>query len=317
MALPAIQSIAAAFPLAHIHAFTGRHSAPVFRASEHIALVYRVPDQLTTSRVPGLAWNLRTAGHDWIVVLDRSRLLKTAARAANPPRLITLPRPSGSPVHEIDVYLRAIEAAGVPIVTTVPRLAPEADARQAASEALDETTAPYAVLHPGGGENPGTVMLDKRWQLERYARVARELADRGLRPVLTGGPDERQLCDDLAHAADDANCLNLAGSLGLMATAAVIENAHLYIGADTGVSHLAAAVGAPSVVIFGPTNPLRYAPRNERVTILAPEASGLLPDIDLRKPPASQDRPSTREVTVDMVLRAIDQILANRQPVGE
>src|SRR5690606_6725001 len=105
------------------------------------------------------------------------------------------------------------------------------------------------------------------------------------------------------------HAVSVAGQLDLIGTAAVIEAAGLYLGTDTGVSHIAAAVGTPGVVIFGPTNPERYAPRGENVTVLAPERSRAIPDVDLRKARASESRPSTSEITLDAVIAAIDNVL--------
>lgn len=308
MALPAIESLARAFPFAHIHAFTGRHSAPVFRASEFISRVYVAPDQLTPSRVPGLAWNLRTAGHDWVVVLDRSRLVTAAARSANPARLVTVPRTKNETRHETDLYLDAVAAAGVRTITDIPSLAPDEESHAAAAKALAGVQRPYAVIQPGGAENPGATMLDKRWQAGRYSAVARNLAERGITTVLTGSAGDAELCESIARAAGGYS-LSLAGKVDLMGTAAVIEGASLYLGSDTGVSHIAAAVGTPSIVIFGPTNPLRYAPRGVSVVILAPQRSRTLPDVDLRKASTDNNRPTTSEVTVESVIEEFDRLL--------
>ncbi len=312
MALPAIESLAAAFPLAHIHAFAGRHSAPVFRASEHVSRVYLTPDQLSASRMPGMAWNLRTAGHDWIVVLDRSRWLIAAARSAAPGRLVKLSADKSTPGHEIDVYLNAIAQAGVDTPFNVPHLSPGAEARESAQCALESVGSEFYVLQPGGAENPGATMLDKRWPAGRYVTLARKLSKQGLRPVLTGGPSDVGLCQEIADKLSDLRPVVLAGKLDLMPTAAVIERARLYVGADTGMSHLASAVGAPTIAIFGPTNPLRYAPRGQRVAVLAPPRSRALPDVDLRKPQGLTGRPSTAEVSVEEVLVACDDLMARR-----
>jgi heptosyltransferase II len=310
MALPAIESLASAFPFAHIHAFTGRHSAAVFRASQHISRVYLTPDQLTASRVPGLAWNLRTAGHDWIVVLDRSRWVNAAARSATPPRLVSLPRSRAGLVHETDVYLAAVESVGVKPATAAPRLKPDEPARAAAANALQSLETPFAVLHPGGAENPGTSMTNKRWPVEYYAELMRHLINRGFSCVLTGSQAEAGLCRELVEQVNVAMCLNLAGKLDLMGSVAVIERATVYVGTDTGISHLAAAVGTPVVVVFGPTNPDRYAPRGDQVTILAPEGSYRLPDADLRKVRAAGDAPQTADISADAVIDAVEQLLS-------
>jgi ADP-heptose:LPS heptosyltransferase len=256
-----------------------------------------------------MAWNLRTAGHDWIVVLDRSRWLIAAARSAAPSRLAKLSSSRPKPRHEIDVYLDALEAVGIRTPFNVPRLTPGSEARESAVAALGDVEQKLVVLQPGGAENPGATMLDKRWPAERYIQLARTLAERGLRPVLTGGPSDVDLCFQIANDIIDLKPVVLAGRLDIMSSAAVIERAGLYVGADTGMSHLAAAVGAPSIVIFGPTNPLRYAPRGDRVKILSPESSQTLPDIDLRKGAALTGLPSTAEVSVDEVVNACADLI--------
>ncbi len=316
MALPAIESLATAFPVAHIHAFTGRHSAPVLRASPHVTQVYLSPDQLTPSRVPGMVWNLRTAGHDWLVLLDRSRWFMAAARSAGPDRLVKLEQNGHAIKHEIDIYLDSVIAAGGREVSRIPEIKPGPDAAERAANVLESIQGPFAVLHPGGAQNPGAEMLDKRWPLERYAELARAFRDRGYTPVLTGGPGEIELCEQVVDLAGDAGCVSIAGQLDLMAATAAIERAACYVGTDTGISHLAAATGTPSVVIFGPTNPERYGPRGTNVEILAVPESRKLPDADLRKPNQLRGRPSTHGIDVAMANAAIDRVLATAKAAG-
>jgi ADP-heptose:LPS heptosyltransferase len=78
---------------------------------------------------------------------------------------------------------------------------------------------------------------------------------------------------------------NIAGrvlrSENLRATATALHEARLYVGNDTGVSHLAAAAGAPSVVVFGPTNPAVWAPRGSRPVRVAQSSSGSTADVSV------------------------------------
>lgn len=311
MALPSIQALAAAFPAAHIHAYAGRHSAPVFRTSEHVSRVYLSPDQLSASRMPGLAWNLRTAGHDWIVVLDRSRWLYAAARSAAPARLVTINSQRPETRHEIDVYLDAIRAVGGKIraVHPVIKLPDESHAR--ATAALAGVDRHFAVLHPGGAENPGTSMIDKRWPPDSYVSLATSLHERGMQIVLTGGPGDTLLCREIAARIRDLNPVVLAGRTDLLTTAAVVKRAQLFVAGDTGMSHIAAALGTPSIVVFGPTNPARYGPRGPRVCVLAPDASRSLADVDLRSIGTSENRPQTGEISARHVLDAWEALAEN------
>lgn len=114
----------------------------------------------------------------------------------------------------------------------------------------------YVVLHAPS-------MWDyKQWPLEHYAQVVRTLLDMGQQVVLTGsGSDRDQACvGPLRSLGASPQLLDLSGQLNFRQLRTLLGGAALYIGPDTSVSHLAAATGVPTVAVFGPTNPLRWAP---------------------------------------------------------
>ncbi len=111
----------------------------------------------------------------------------------------------------------------------------------------------YICIHPGASV-PG-----RRWAAGHFAGVADALAGRGLRIVLTGTAVEAGLTRAVARSMR-APALDLAGRTGLGALAALIEGARLLVSNDTGVSHVAAALGVPSVIVSTGDNPARWAP---------------------------------------------------------
>jgi ADP-heptose:LPS heptosyltransferase len=111
----------------------------------------------------------------------------------------------------------------------------------------------YACIHPGASTST------RQWPAVRFAAVADNLAALGLQIVLTGTTGEAALTRAVA-AAMTAPALDLAGKTDLGSVAALIASARLLVCNDTGVSHLAAALGAPSVVISTGDNPARWAP---------------------------------------------------------
>ncbi|MBN2337946.1 MAG: glycosyltransferase family 9 protein [Acidobacteria bacterium] len=137
------------------------------------------------------------------------------------------------------------------------------------------------MLHPGAG-SPG-----KRWPPGNFIGLARRLACRNdLGLILMEGPAEEGLALGVAASLPAAACLPCVG-LPLGPLAGVLGRCRFFVGNDSGVTHLAAALGVPTVALFGPTAPEQWAPLGESVTVLR-EGSGRLEDI-----------------TVDAVLEAI------------
>jgi ADP-heptose:LPS heptosyltransferase len=111
----------------------------------------------------------------------------------------------------------------------------------------------YACVHPGAQ------LASRRWLPERFAQVADGLAAEGLRIVLTGTAGEATLTRRVAQAMQFP-VLDLAGRTTLGGVAALIARARLLVANDTGVSHLAAALGTPSVIVCSGADPARWAP---------------------------------------------------------
>ena len=114
---------------------------------------------------------------------------------------------------------------------------------------------PYAVLHP----NP--YYRYKRWTEGGWRSLVRELIERGLAVVVTGGTDaaETGYLDGL-WADADRSVRRLDGRLDWPQLAALMEGAQIYVGPDTSMTHLAAASGCPTIALYGPTSPRLIGP---------------------------------------------------------
>ncbi len=128
----------------------------------------------------------------------------------------------------------------------------------ATARALIGAGAPYIALHPG----IGGFSTARQWSPARMAAVGQSLAADGYRLVVTGGRDAhaRDAADELLRYLGPAPALDLTGTSDIAVSAAIYADAALFIGSDNGMAHLAAAVGAPSVVVFGPSNHRAWAP---------------------------------------------------------
>jgi lipopolysaccharide heptosyltransferase III len=126
----------------------------------------------------------------------------------------------------------------------------------AAALGFDPAAAPFAIVHPSPR------WRYKQWTRDGWHALARHLASRGLRVVITGGPgaDERAYLDGLLAGLDDDLYLRVDGRWSLAQTADVLRHARLFVGPDTATTHLAAACGTPTAALFGPTDPRIWGP---------------------------------------------------------
>ncbi len=110
------------------------------------------------------------------------------------------------------------------------------------------------LVHPGGAAPA------RRWPVDRWVSVARGLAGRGHRVVVTGSRPEAALATEVARRAGLPAAAVLAGDTDLLGLCALVADARLVVATDSGVGHLATAYGIPSVLLFGPVSPAAWGP---------------------------------------------------------
>lgn len=120
---------------------------------------------------------------------------------------------------------------------------------------FDVEVEPYVVLHAY------PMYIYKAWRRDAWVELAGWLRQNGMRIVLTGGNDatEKSNVNALAKLLPPET-VNVAGKLEFSEVAYLLSKARAYVGPDTVVTHLAAAVGTPTVALFGPSNPVKWGP---------------------------------------------------------
>lgn len=245
----------------------------------------------------------------------RSHVLLAMSRA---PRMAGFSTGGGGPLldvglpydpraHTTDNARRLVAAVlDVPERSTPARLDLSGEDRQRAAAILPGTRRPLVGLHASGGR------AIKQWEVQRFGELASRLVrthDAAL--VLTGSASDRPLVQAVAASVPDGRAIDLSGALDLPALAAAIERLDVFVTGDTGPMHLAAAVGTPVVAVFGPSDPIRYAPRDPRHRIVRVDLP-CSPCNRIRLPPArcvGHTPDCLAGVSVDMVLRAVDGAL--------
>lgn len=276
-AVPALRGLRRACPDEELVLATPGWLEPLVGLVGGVDRVLPTPELGPVDLRPDVAVNLHGRGPQSTEVLAATR----------PQRLVAFGVTSSwrDGEHEVHRWCRLLGEAGIPCD---PRdLAIPAPDRPAPAVAAGAT-----VVHPGA-KDPA-----RRWPADRYAAVARALD----RVVVTGGPDERGLASDVAARAGLGPDAVLAGRTDLVDLAAVVAAADRVVCGDTGVAHLATALGTPSVVLFGPTPPSAWGPPRDRPEHVALWAGR-------RGDPHGRDvHPGLLEIGVDDVLGALSSL---------
>ncbi len=340
---PALRLLRAAFPTAHIAALVGPWGEDVARRNPAL-------DEILTCEFPGFArqpkgsllapYRLlqrearRLRSFDLAIVLrfDHWWGALLAYTACIPRRwgydipecrpFLTRPVPYVAGYHEVEQNLRLIEAGcqaeGMPCPTagidTALSFSISEEERAFADDYLARHGlaggSPLVAIHPGAGA------AVKLWPAERYAQVADALAERwDAVIILTGSRGELGLAWAVA-AAMRADPLVAAGETTLGQLAALLMRCDLVIGSDSGPLHLAAAVGAPTIHLYGPANPALFgpwAPGKEAAhrAIVSPMACVPCNRLDYTAADLAK-HPCMKEITVAEVLKAAEELLQLR-----
>ena len=269
---PALSALREAHPQAQIDLLAAKRSLPI------------LPDGLVDSTLPfdragvsasrailspgnlRLLWQIARTGYDTLVFFHHFTLragmfkFRLIARASGTRRIIGLQNGRADFLtdsvadigfgarHQAQYWLDLVALLGAP---SQPR---PAQAKREASPLAAAEGKPTVVMHTGSGGYSKA----RRWDIDKFADLARKLqSENGVEIVIVGREDDggRALASALNGTATD-----LTGKTTLPQLADVIANAELFIGADSGVMHLAAAVGTPVVSVFGPSNADAWRP---------------------------------------------------------
>jgi ADP-heptose:LPS heptosyltransferase len=243
--------------------------------SRHVDEVLTLPDRWSIGSLIATMRVLRQRCFDIVFVPDRSPVLTLLTWLARIPQRVGLDSAGRgfaythpvlvpvSVIHEADLYSQLALAVGLPQPPRRLFFFPTRTGEEAAASIIARYRrggGPWVALHPGGGQNPGMTLLRKRWLPERWAAVADELiASNNAQVMLVGGPGDHEVVASVAEAMQ-ARPEVLVQRWDWSVLGAFLEGCDLFLGHDTGMMHLAAAVQTPTVAVFGPSDPRLYAP---------------------------------------------------------
>ena len=289
MSLPAVSSVRRTFPGARIAILAKPWVADLYRACPDIddVIVFQSPGM--HDGIGGkirLADELRKENFDLALLLQNAIEAALIAWRARIPLRVGYNSDCRGPllthsvqrtreirrVHQIDYYLEMVKALGFATAGKNIHIIPGDDALSAAETILAEQGIQRGDtligIAPGASYGPA-----KMWFPERFAAVADRLTDElSAKIILFGSSGDRERTDHVQrHSAH--SLINLAGETALREVIALIHRCDLFISNDSGLMHLAGALGVPLVAIFGSTNPIATSPAGERSIVIHKDVS--------------------------------------------
>jgi ADP-heptose:LPS heptosyltransferase len=149
---------------------------------------------------------------------------------------------------------------------------------------------------------PVAARPEKTWPADSFAALAARLTSPGgpcadWRVLIVGGPGEEQAAAPILAALPDGHGIGFIGERDLLTVAAVLARVRMFVGNDSGLSHLAAASGTATLALFGPTNPLHYAPWGDHCCVV--------------EAPLTDGQRTITAISVDTVATAVGKMLAH------
>ncbi len=234
---------------------------PVDRAE--VALLYRETGDYPNS----LTEFLGTFQLIGVIGLNRYPFIRNLREISNA-RVVVIPPfpPDGEAVHMVDHLLSLPRHVGVPVHVESPRLVLSEEDRKGAADFLRHQGVvpdrPLIAVHPGSGSTA------KAWPPARFIDLAEKLVSTYSAHILfVVGPGEENIKKKLLRPLGQKPPIIL-DSLPLPHLGAILARCRIFVGNDSGITHMAAAVGTPVVALFGPTDPVRWAPRGRDVGVI-------------------------------------------------
>ncbi len=245
-----LHKLLADHPGAGVTVACGRAAAPLFEAVPNLERIIVLDKMLLSLHWVGMWW--QTVGSFWDVVVDlRNTPMSALLMASRRYRL----RRSRKPGHRVEQLAEVLGVNGAP---PAPHVWVSEAARRAAKSLVPDGPPVLAI-------GPTANWAAKMWRPECFVELTGRLTGAGgimpgARVAVFGRDDERPMALAVIEAIPEDRRIDLVGRVDLPTAAACLERSRFYVGNDSGLMHLAAAMGVPTLGLFGPSPEEHYAP---------------------------------------------------------
>lgn len=310
LGLPALRAVRRAFPDAHLELVAPSTVLPLAKRCVDVATPLERAETAQLFREEGLPEGAIDRYRDldlailWIA--DASGVVRRNFQRLGVGQILWAPAlPQQPGRHATDHLLDSLRPLGIKTTgqgdPNEPRIWPPLACQDWPNQRVNITqTEAVIAVHPGSGG------AWKCWLAECFARLIEQLQASGRRLVLVQGPADSAAVEGVITACRTEPPPTLSG-LDIEDLAAFLSSCACYVGNDSGVTHLAAAVGTPTVALFGPTDPTVWGPRGAKVKVIY--SHQLCSPCNREKATACQPRVCLESITVQQVISTIEEVL--------
>ena len=301
-----IKRLADEIPNARFTVVAGPTAAPLFSFVPNLDELIVFAKQKDGSHWFDLWRSVRKRRWGLVVDLRGSAM----ARFVSTKRRAVFRKTGGDPVHKVMEAARVLKIEDDPAAPYI-YVSPEVE-----TYASDLTAGDGPILAVA----PAATWVGKTWPLERFSRVAIRLLGpegplRNGRLMVLGGPKERKVALQLKDVVPRERFIDLAGRVDLVTAYACLRRARLFIGCDSGTMHLAAAAGAPTLGLFGPSDERRYGPWGPHARVVRGGRS--FEELRAIDPDLNQAVCHMMDLSVERVYEAARALLAETEPKAQ
>jgi len=287
MTVPALRELRRVLPGAHVTLATRAWAEGIFEGADFVDDLLVVGEGKRAASVFGEAREWRRRRFDLAILFPNAFKPALSSFLARVPSRLGYATDGRAPLlthalpvpawrgqrHEVFYYLNIISELGRLLGSNSPTASAPSAGLQVSAARSDEAR---ALLRAAGARLDRTLVAlcpgstnsrAKRWPAAAFAELADRLADHGSEVVLIGAPEETEVTEEVL-ARTRHRPIVLTGRTSLAQSAAVLSVVDLLVSNDTGPAHVAAALGRPVVVVFGPTDPVTTRPFSELAAIV-------------------------------------------------
>ena len=284
LATPAARLITERFPKAAVHWLVEAPYAPLLEGLPYVERVIPYDKRGAHRGIAGL-WAMRRLldQNGYGLAIDLQNKPKTAFLRQTAPRsLVFRKRTAGEAFlsllgrekplvkgHATALFAEALAPLGIQVPSGAEALTPDLPLTDAMRSEAGSAGIPQPLDRPLVGLATGTRWATKCWPADSFARLAQRLESQGCGILLIGSPGDRPAFGVVRSALSSPDACRDTSMLSVAGLAGAIARCSLVISGDSGPAHIAAALGRPTLALFGPTSPIRWAPQGPRARFVS------------------------------------------------